>query len=261
MKKLFLFNLFIFLFSGMASAQTADKIIDNYLKNIGGKDKLSQIKSLHIKATTNAQGMEIPVDIYMTADGKQYIGFELQGQKMVQMAFDGTTAWHTNFMNMKNEKHNNEIAENLKRNSAGEFPNPFLNYKEKGFKVEFIGKDEAEGTEAYKIKLTEHPVLKDGKEVSKEMYFYFDTENFIPIMAEEEIKDGQYKGAKVQQVFSDYQEAGGIYFPFSTMTKFNGMTGQEIKIKSIEINPEIDENIFIFKESASENTAKPEEKK
>jgi len=261
MKKLILFNLLLFIFSGLASAQTADEIIDNYLETIGGKEKLSKVKAIHIKAKSNAQGMEIPVDIYMTDDGKQYITFELQGKKMVQLAFDGTTAWHTNFMNMKNEKHNSEVTENLKRNSAGEFPNPFLNYKDKGFKVELIGKEEIEGTEAFKIKLTEHPVLKDGKEVSKESYYYFDTENFVPIVAEEEIKEGQFKGAKVQQVFSDYQEVDGIYFPFSTMTKFNGMTGQGVKIDSIEINPQIDNNMFVFKENSTEAPAKETQKK
>ena len=260
MKKFILFNLFLFIFSGLATAQTADEIIDNYLQNIGGKDKLSKIKALHIKAKTNAQGMEIPVDIYMTSDGKQYIQFELQGKKMVQLAFDGKTAWHTNFMNMQNEKYDNETTENLKRNSKGEFPNPFLNYKDKGYKVELIGKDEIEGTETFKIKLTEHPVLSEGKEVNKESYYYFDAENFVPLVAEEEVKSGQMKGAKIQQVFSDFQEVDGLYFPFSTMTKFNGMPGQEIKIVSVEINPEIDQDMFTFKETATGTTAPTEQK-
>ena len=255
MKKLILFSLFSLLSLNFSFAQTADEIVENYLKNIGGKEKLSQVKAIHIKAVTKTQGIEIPVDIYMTADGKQYIEFELQGKKMVQQAFDGKTAWHTDMLSMKNEKLDNETTENLKRNSKDEFPNPLLNYKEKGFKIELIGKEEVEGTEAFKIKITEHPVLMQGKEVSKEAYFYFDSENFVPIIAEEEVKQGQFKGAKIQQVFSDYQEVDGIYFPFSTMTKFNGMTGTEIKLKSIKINPEIDEKMFEFNNS-TENSGK-----
>ena len=250
-KNLFLSLITLFI-TGMTSTQTADEIIDKYLENIGGKDKLESIKSLHIQASTKAQGMDLPIEIYMTKDGKQLITAEIQGKKFVQVAFDGNTAWHTNFMNMKNEKMDKESTENLKRNSAGEFISPFLNYKEKGYKVELLGKEEIEGTETYKIKLTQKPEIKDGKEVPNESYYYFDTENYVPVVVETIIKDGPMKGAKFQQIFSDYQEVDGIYFPFSTMNKFNGQTGQEVKLTKIEINPEIDNSIFEFKESKSD---------
>lgn len=248
-KNLFLSLITLFI-TGMMSAQTADEIVNKYLENIGGKDKLEAIKSLHIQASTKAQGMDLPIEFYMTKDGKQLITAEIQGKKFVQVAFDGNTAWHTNFMNMKNEKMDNEATENLKRNSAGEFITPFLNYKGKGYKVEFLGKEEIEGTETYKIKLTQKPELKDGKEVPNESFYYFDTENYVPVVVETIITDGPMKGAKFQQIFSDYQEVDGVYFPFSTMNKFNGQTGQEVKLTKIEINPEIDNSIFEFKETS-----------
>jgi len=257
-KHLFVLSIF---FINFLSAQTADEIIDNYLENLGGKEKLAKIKAIKIQAKAMQQGMEIPVEIIMTADGKQYITAEIQGKKLVQMAFDGETAWHTNFMNMEPEKSDSETAENMKKNSKDEFPNPFLNYKEKGFKAEYLGKEEVEGTETYKVKLTEHPVTMDGQEVQKEVYYYFDTENYVPIIAEEEIKKGQFKGTKIQQVFSDYQEVDGIYFPFSTAQKFNGMTGSEVKVVKIEINPEIDENIFRFTPPAASSKKDTKEDK
>jgi hypothetical protein len=63
MKNLFLTGLIAFLTINLTMAQSADEIVDNYLKNIGGKEKLSQIKFLHIKAITKSQGMEIPVEM------------------------------------------------------------------------------------------------------------------------------------------------------------------------------------------------------
>ena len=249
MKKHLILSLFTLLFTGILSAQTADEIVNNYLKNIGGKDKLAKIEALHVTASTKAQGMEIPVDIYMTRDGKQYIVAKFQGKEMVQVAFDGNTAWHTNFMNMKNEKMDKETTENMKKNAGGDFPNPFLNYKKKGYSIELLGEEEIEGTNTYKIKLTQKPETKNGKEVAKESTYYFDKENFVPIVVETTIKEGQMAGSKVQQVFSDYQEVDGIYFPFSTATKFNGNAGQEVKLTKIEINPNIDNKIFEYKES------------
>ncbi len=251
MKKNLLLSIVTLLIAGIVSAQTADEIINKYLENIGGKDKLENINAIHIQASTKAQGVEIPIEIYMTKEGKQLIATEIQGKKIVQIGFDGTTAWHTNFMNMKNEKMDQESNENLKRNSAGEFISPFLNYKEKGYKVEYMGKEEVEGTETYKIKLTQKPEIKDGKEVKNESYYYFDTENYVPVMVESVIDEGPMKGAKIQEIFSDYQEVDGVYFPFSMMTKFNGQSGQEVKVSKIEINPDIDNSIFEFKENSN----------
>ena len=250
MRKKLLLSIITLFITGFVSAQTADEIINQYFENIGGKDKLESIKSLHIQASTKAQGMDLPIEIYMTKDGKQLISTDLQGKKIVQVGFDGKTAWHTNFMNMKNEKFDKETTENMKKNAGGDFVSPFLNYKDKGYKVEYLGKEEVEGTETYKIKLTQKPEMKDGKEVSKESFYYFDTENYVPVVVETIIKEGPMQGAKFQQIFSDYQEVDGVYFPFSMMNKFNGQPGQEVKISKIEINPEIDNSIFEFKESS-----------
>ena len=249
MRKNLLLAIITIFITGAISAQTADEIVNHYLENIGGKEKLEKLQSMHVIASTKAQGMELPVEVYMTKDGKQLITADIQGKKIVQVAFDGETAWHTNFMNMKNEKMDKETSENMKKNAGGDFPNPFLNYKKKGYKIELVGKEEVEGTETYKIKLTQKPEMKDGKEVSKESFYYFDTENYVPVVVETVINSGPMQGAKVQQVFSDYQEVDGIYFPFSTMTKFNGQTGQEVKMNKIELNPAIDNSIFKFKET------------
>jgi len=44
--------------------------------------------------------------------------------------------------------------------------------------------------------------------------------------------------------FSDYEEVDGLYFPFSM-----NMGGQEISIKNIILNPEINTDMFAFPEA------------
>jgi hypothetical protein len=43
--------------------------------------------------------------------------------------------------------------------------------------------------------------------------------------------------------FSDYQEVGGLYFPFSI-----SQGGQPIVMKEIVLNPEVDAALFAFPE-------------
>jgi outer membrane lipoprotein-sorting protein len=171
--------------------------------------------------------------------------FELQGKEVVQQAFDGEEAWGTNFMSMEAEKRDSETTENIKR-EAGDFPDPFLDYADNGYYVELLGKETIEGTECFKIKLTKKPKLVDGAEVDNIAYYFFDTENFVPIVVESEITTGQMKGKISTIGFSDYQEVEGLYFPFSISQGIKDMGSQVINFTSIEINPTVDDAIFKF---------------
>lgn len=240
-------TLFIFLLIASvvpASAQTADEIIANYLENTGGEEAWSELQGIKMVASVNAQGMEIPVEIYQTKDGKQLVKINIQGQEMVQLSFDGEKMWTTNFMTMQAEEADAEATENMKK-TVKDFPTPFLNYKEKGFTVELIGTETMEGTETFKVKLTQEPVMVDGVEEPNVSYYYFESENFVPIAVEGEIRQGPMKGQMSKSTMSDYQEVDGLYFPFSM-----SQGPQPITIKEIVINPEIDTALFAMPEVA-----------
>lgn len=222
------------------AAQTADEIIDNYLENTGGKAAWENLEGVKMVATANAQGMQIPVEIYQAKDGRQLVKINFQGQEITQLAFDGTTLWTTNFMTLQPEKSDAETTENMKTQME-DFPSPFLNYKDKGFAVEYMGKETKEGTETFKVKLTQKPITINGAEVPNISYYYFDTEKYVPIVVESAIKQGPMKGQMNATTMSDYQEVDGLYFPFSL-----SMTGQSIQLKEITLNPEIDPAMFVY---------------
>ena len=242
----------------ITKAQTAEEIISTYLTNIGGEEALKNLKNTKMIAKVEAQGMTIPLEVINMADGRMIVKFQLQGVEMVQQAFDGETSWGINFMTQKPEKNEAEDTENIKR-EAGDFPDPFLNYKEKGYTIELMGKETIEGTECYKIKLTKKPLLADGQEVENVHYYYFDTENYVPIVSETEIKSGEMKGSISQTVYSDYTEVNGIYFPFSINSRIKDGPGQPVTVEKMEMNTDIDESIFKFPETtegASTETTK-----
>lgn len=235
------------LISIFVNAQTADEIINKYFEITGGVDAWKSITGLRLNASVNTPIGEIPLEMYNNKDGATFVKITLQGNEITQLAFDGETAWGINMMSMQAEKQNNENTENLKRASK-EFPDPFLNYKEKGFAIELLDNETIEGTECFKIKLTKTPNLVDGVETENISYYYFDKENVVPILVEAEIKSGPAKGNISQTFFSNYQEVNGIYFSFSFTQGLKGQPGQTITIKSVEINPEIDKSVFTFPE-------------
>src|SRR5258706_15091503 len=185
--------LFAFIASGFAQAQTVDEIIAKYFENTGGIEKWKALQGVKITAKLNNQGVELPLVIIQLKDGRQMQSITAQGKEIKQGVYDGSTLWSHNFANMKAEKSDAEATENYKLD-IGEFPDPFLNYKERGLKAELLGKETVEGTQTFKIKLTKKPIKVDGIPADNILFYYFDAENLVPIMLESEMKSGPGKG-------------------------------------------------------------------
>ena len=229
------------------NAQTVDEIIDNYFENTGGVENWEKIEGIKMNAKVNQGGMEIPIEIVQLKSGKMMTTINFQGQSIKQGVFDGEVLWSTNFMTQKAEK-SDEESTNMVKNEMNQFPDPFLNYKEKGFTAELVGTETVDGSETFKIKLTTTPNIIEGKEVPSIAYYFFDNENFVPIQVHEEITVGPGKGMVSEIKLSDYQEAGNVYMPFSMTQGVKGQPGAPINMDKIEINPTIDDSEFAFPE-------------
>ncbi len=237
-----------------ASAQTADEIVAKFLENTGGAQNWSKLNGFKWKAKLSVQGMELPFEFVQLKDGRQMSCAIFQGKEIKQNVYDGKTLWSINFMTMKPEASDTETTENFKL-TLNDFPSDFINYKQKGYTLELLGKETTEGAETFKIKLIKEPLTVDGKKEEDISYYYFDAENFVPIVVESEVKSGPAKGAIQRIALSDYQEVGGLYFPFSTKITIKGQAeSQAINIQSVELNPAVSESIF--KMPAETNTDK-----
>lgn len=239
-----LFALFtLFVFTG-THAQTADEIIDNYLENVGGKDSWSNVENMRVTGVGRQQGVDYPFVATYMKDGRYVIDVDLQGTSFIVEAFDGENSWATNFQTQKAEASDSESSNNVKLEAHDQIAGPFHNYKEKGYTIEFLGKDTYEGSEVYKLKVTKKPESVDGKEEDNIDIFYFDMDNFVPIAFEDIITSGPAKGATGITEFSDYQDVDGLIMAFSQISKFNGQVALEMLVKTVEFNVEVDEAIF-----------------
>jgi outer membrane lipoprotein-sorting protein len=246
MKKIFFSIMLAVCCFGLSSnAQTVDEIVENYFENTGGYENWKALEGVKISAKVNQGGTEIPLEIVYMADGRQYTKVSVQGSDFMQQVFDGEQMWSTNFQSLQPELADAEATANQKLD-ANDFPDSWIDYKDKGYQAELLGTETIEGTEAFKVKLTKEPKTFDGEEVEDVTYYYFDTENFVPIVQESEIKQGEQKGAIVEVKMSDYDEVEGLYFPFSISQGIKGVGSQPLMIEKIEVNPEIESSVFKF---------------
>ncbi len=243
--------LIAFAFAIPTQAQTVDEILANYFENTGGLDAWNSLEGIKMTAKVNQQGMEIPLEIYQMKDGRQMTKITFQGKVIKQGVFDGETLWSHNFMTMKAEKSDAEETANFKLDT-NDFPDSFLDYKEKGYTAELLGKETIDGAETFKIKLVKEPKTVDGNQQDDISYYFFDVDNFVPIAVQSEVKNGPAKGQMGEATMSDYQEVDGLYFPFSMTQGVKGGQSQPLTIDSIELNPTVDNAEFAFPDEMGE---------
>lgn len=247
MKKLKILAL-VFLFvasSTFAQDVTVDEIVSNYFENTGGLDNWKALKGMKMNAKVNQGGIEFPLEIVTMADGRTYTRINIQGTDIYQGVYDGETLWSMNFQSMKAEKSDTEATSNFKLN-LNDFPDPFIDYKAKGYTAELLGNETIDGADTYKVKLVKEPIMVNGEEKEDVTYYYFDTEAFVPIAQDTEIKQGPQAGSIQRITQSDFDEVNGLYFPFSITQGIKDGPSQPISIESIETNPEVDESVFKY---------------
>lgn len=240
MKKFMTFIAAGLLVSSIASAQTAEEVIDRYLKSNGGKKNFDAIKTITMEGVFSmpAMGFEATMEIKKKRPTKYYSNTESEMGNFVQ-AYDGETAWWTNPMMgiTKPTKIDPAMAKQVK--SQAQFHPPFVNYKQDGHKVAYVSSEKIGEKPADKIKLT----TKDGEET----FFYFDKGNHQVVkMMTSRSMGGQTVSVEVS--FSDFKKVEGMFFP-SVMNISSGMQEMQMNFDTIEVNAEISDDIFVMPKS------------
>lgn len=229
------------LFSFALQAQNADEILSKYFTNTGGLDNWKKLTS--ITSTGKAfMGQEFPMVVYEKAPNKQKMVINVQGTELIPAAYDGTTAWSLNpFAGGKDaSKMDDEQAKEIKDE---EFQDDFIDYKKKGHEVTLGESEEVDGVKCFKLTLVRNK-NNDREDITE--IFYFDQEDYVPIVVIRYVRSGPQKGTEVKTYLSDYQESGGLMFPYSMEQKVNGQVAFKMTLEKIITNDISDDSIFAF---------------
>lgn len=231
MKKYFSLAAMLILGFLQIHAQSLDEIIDKYYAAIGGKDKIKDLKTVVMEGNISVQGMEIPITIYQAHNAGTRLEISVSGMTgyVVTTPTEGWTYLPFNGMTAPEAMSPDQVkesADNL------DLEGPLMNFAEKGHQVEYLGKEDFEGTECYKLKV----VLKGGME----MTMFIDPETNYLIKQVVKTKSGGQENEQVQ-TFSNFKATPeGLVFPYD----MTGFGPGELSFTSIEVNKPIDDAKF-----------------
>ena len=231
-----------------AQELSLEAVLNEYYEALGGLEMLKSVNSMKITGRVlMGQGMESPFTRWSKRPDMVRLEFMVQGVTGIQ-AYDGEAAWMLMpFMGQTDpELMPLDMAREMEEEA--DFDGPLVDYAEKGHQVELLGKEEVEGTETYKLKVT----LKNG-DVS---YFYLDSEYYLPIKTEGK---RTFAGNEFQitTILGDYKEVGGLMMAHSIQVTGRGPGLQTLIFAQIELNVEIDDAQFKMPEPTETETKKP----
>ena len=206
---------------------SAEDVINEYVKAIGGKDALAEVTSIEIKATSNVQGTVL--EMYSIKNN--------QNQSLMEMSAMGMTIAKTVFNKFQGY---NEVNGQRIPLTEVELEQAIINsalFSELNFDfslVELVGTSDVEGEKAYEIKVTDN----------KSVFYSVDTGLKLKEVESQEVEGNLIVG---ETYYREYEEVEGILLPkvinqVSASIPIPG--GITFKATSIKLNVETKESDF-----------------
>jgi hypothetical protein len=233
--------------SAWAQTQTAPTLEELVAKNIeakGGADALKALQSLKLSGKLIVNHGQRKFDYAETKKrpGAVREEFTVQGLTAVQ-AYDGKDGWKISpFQGRKDpEKLSADDVKPLMEDA--EIDGPLVDWKEKGSTLEYLGREDVDGTSAYKIKVTR----KNGDI----QFVFLDPDHFLEIrILTERIRHGAQEETETD--VGDYEKIGGVFIPFSIEEGSKGDSDKQKEVvEKAEANAPIDDAVFHFPTTAS----------
>lgn len=236
--------------AGSARATSVDELVAKNIEARGGLARIKALKSLRMTGKVKMGGGNFSMEMAYT-ELIQRGGFyrnetSLQGLTAIE-AYDGKDAWQVQPFQGRKDAEKVSADEAKSYAQQADLEGPLVDAASKGHKVEYLGTEDVDGTEAHKLKVT----LKDG-DVE---YRYLDPDHFLEIRI---LHQSKVRGAERETEIDlgNYEKVAGVYVPFSLeMGRKGGPKGAKFVVESAEANVPMDEALFHFPTPAAPKTA------
>jgi len=233
--RVFIIVLVTFLFTGKSYGQTAGEVMDKYFSAIGGKEKISQIKSFYTEGKMEMMGMEVKSKTTVLNGKGWRQDIDMMGQNQIT-SLNEKTGWLS--LPMQGSAAPTDMPADIydKAKSKMIVGDPLVNYQANGNKVELAGNEAIGSINAIKLKMVKPDNTFDT--------YYFDPASFLLIRS---VQKENMRGQEVEMTvnYSNYKDAGkGYMYPFTTETDMGNGMKVVVTIVVAEVDKAVDPAIF-----------------
>ncbi|HXL23350.1 MAG TPA: hypothetical protein VOA78_12830 [Candidatus Dormibacteraeota bacterium] len=213
-----------------AGAQEPGKVVDQYVKAVGGAKALSRIQTLTIEGTfTGADGKAGTYTFDAKLPNRLYTEL-LAGEHSIIEAYNGKSAWH--------QKATGELGtltgpEGAQLEAASLIYNSRLvDLKKRKIAVAFVGHAQVRGKDALQMEITSPTGIK--------RQVFFDPQSRLLVK-----EAGTVGGVDEELLYSDYHAESGVQIAHR-MELHRGGDSYDITVTRVAVNGTIGERVFDF---------------
>jgi outer membrane lipoprotein-sorting protein len=220
-----------------ASAQTLDDIVAMNLKSKGGLEKIRATQTVRMTGLIVARdpmGEELKATMTILAKRPNLMRREttINGEQVVA-AFDGKSFWMGRGTMPPQEVPGPQAAYALQ---DAEFDSVFVDYKEKGHKIDLVGKETLAGKPVYHLKVT--------KKSGPVQDFYLDAATGLERKISVRVEAPSRDSVTFVTEMSDYRDVDGRQIPFKTQQLQNNIVTSTVTIEKVEFNVPAEDALF-----------------
>jgi len=179
--------------------------------------------------------MEFPTVLIIKRPSKLRVEAEIQGNKMIQ-AFDGTQGWSVVPWSGSSVPQDMTADEVKGMKDQADMEGALYNWKEKGHQAELLGKEDMEGSSAYKIKLT-----KANGDIDT---YFIDAENYILLKTSSKVKI-QGNEVESETLFTNYKDVEGVLMVGTISNKVKDQVVSQVVFDKAEVNIPVSDSLFM----------------
>lgn len=218
------------------SAPTVDELIARNIEARGGRERMKSVQTMRMTGRMSpGPGMEAPIRLELKRPDRIRMEVTFQGMTAVQ-AYDGKAGWQVAPFAAKTEPEPMSAEDVQQAVEQADIDGPLVDYRAKGHAVELMGKEQVDGSDAWKLKLT----LKNGTV----RYVYLDAESLLEIKTASK-RTIRGVDVEVEGRLGDYREVGGLRFPYLIQSGAKGRPQrQSVTVDKIELNLTLEDARF-----------------
>ena len=232
-------------------AQSAQKIVDEYVHAEGGAKALAKIQTASITGslTDDATGKSGTYSLITKAPDKFYSEIIIEPHRMIE-AYNGKSAWGQDTgadasSDSMGPPHTLTGAVASEWEAAGRYLNSRLaDAKKSKFGLQLVDTQDVGGRKAYHVRIALSP------RVSRELFFDVQTHllirEIIPAAAQQQ--PGSKNAAAEELDYADYRQVDGIEAPYRITLRRAGHT-YTVAVSRIEWNAPVNDSVFDFPNS------------
>jgi outer membrane lipoprotein-sorting protein len=217
-----------------------EALIQQHIEAVGGLEALRAVETVSLTGESQMPsiGMTLPLTVYQKRPEMMRIRVEVPGMGAeVINAYDGEVAWESNPMQGGIRKVTGEQERTFKEQA--DIDGMLVDHAAKGYEVMYAGEAEVRGAPAHKLRVV--------RQDSSETFIFLDAASHLAVKTESMGTNPTTGGTvKIETYLGDYRDVGGIMIAHDLEVQMDGDVFQRIKVESVEVNAELDDDLFMF---------------